>query len=236
MILPRMTFAILAATALPASVVSQTLNPAVQPALDGQVSQLAPDALYEGWRAQQLIGQRALRRSGDGIGVVRDLIIDADGRLAAALIAGGGALSTPDALYRIPWNEIDLTPGQEDIVVNISENEKPRYALFPGSEGVQTLPREFRLTEILGDYARLQTGYGYGYVTEAVFRRDGRLIAVLISRDMASGGGTFAFPFPGNVGRWDPGASYYGLPFITDSQAQAAGLRIDPKSFKSGAL
>ena len=233
MMLPRIMVAVIATGALTTPVLSQASNPAVQPALEGQVSQLAPDALYEGWRSQQLIGQQALRRSGDGIGIVRDLIIDADGRLAAALIAGGGMLSPPDALYRIPWSEVDLTPGRKDIVVAISEDEKSRYALFPGTEGVQTLPREFRLTEVLGDYARLQTGYGYGYITDAVFSQDGRLIAVLISRDAASGGGTFAFPFPGTVGRWDPGASYYGLPFITDSQAQAGGLRIDPKRFKN---
>ncbi len=235
MMLSRITIAISATTALMAPAISQTTNPAVHPALEGQVSQLAPDALYEGWRSQQLIGQQALRRSGDQVGIVRDLIIDADGRLAAVLIAGEGTVSTPDALYRIPWNEIDPTPSQQGIVATICKDEKARYALFPGTEGVQTLPREFRLTEVLGDYARLQTGYGYGYVTDAVFSRDGRLIAVLISRDAASGGGTFAFPFPGTVGRWDPGASYYGLPFITDSQAQAAGLRIDPKRFKNAA-
>jgi uncharacterized protein YrrD len=233
MMLPRITVAIFAAGALTTPVLSQASNPAVQPALEGQVSQLAPEALYEGWRSQQLIGQQALHRNGDELGIVRDLIIDADGRLAAVLIVGGGTVSTPDALYRILWNDIDLTPGQNGIVATISKDEKARYALFPGTEGVQTLPREFRLTEVLGDYARLQTGYGYGYVTDVVFSRDSRLIAVLISRDAASGGGTFAFPFPGTVGRWDPGVSYYGLPFITDSQAQSAGLRIDPKRFKN---
>jgi sporulation protein YlmC with PRC-barrel domain len=233
MMLLRIKVAIFAAGALTTPALSQASNPAVQPALEGHMSQLAPDALYEGWRWQQLIGQQALRRSGGEVGIVRDLIIDMDGRLAAALIGSRGTVSAPDALYRIPWNEIDLTPGQKHIVATISADEKARYALFPGTEGVQTLPREIRLTEVLGDYARLQTGYGYGYVTDVVFSRDGRLIAVLISRDAASGGGTFAFPFPGTVGRWDPGASYYGLPFITDSQAQAAGLRIDPKRFKN---
>jgi hypothetical protein len=236
MMLPRIGVAVLAAAAFTTPVFPQAANPAVHPSLEGQVSQLAPDALYEGWRSQQLIGQHAHRRSGEEIGVIRDLIIDAGGRLAAVLIAGGGTLNIPDALYRVPWNEVDLTSGRKGIAIDLSDGKRPHYALFPGTEGVLTLPREFRLTEVLGDYARLQTGYGYGYVTDAVFNADGRLIAVLISRDAASGGGTFAFPFPGTVGRWDPGASYYGLPFITDSQAQAAGLRIDPKRFKNAAL
>ena len=234
--LSRITVAVLVTTALTTAALSQAANPAVQPALEGQVSQLAPDRFYEGWCSQQLIGQQALRGGGDAVGIIRDLIVDADGRLAAVLVAGGGALDIPDALYRIPWTEIDLTPGQKGVTIDLSAGKMPHYVLFPGTEGVSTLPREFRLTEVLGDYARLQTGYGYGYVTDVVFDRSGRLIAVLISRDAASGGGTFAFPFPGTVGPWDPGASYYGLPFITDSQAQAAGLRIDPKRFKNAVL
>lgn len=232
----RFTIATLAAAASTSAALAQSSNPAVQPTLEGQVAQLAPDALYGGWRAQQLLGQQAFRKGGDEVGIIRDLIIDADGRLAAVLIAGGGALNIPDALYRIPWNEVDPTPGQKGIVTALTDGKRPQYALFPGTEGVPTLPREFRLTEVLGDYARLQTGYGYGYVNDAVFDKGGRLIAILISRDAASGGGTFAFPFPGTIGRWDPSASYYGLPFVTDSQAQAAGLRIDPKRFNSTSL
>jgi sporulation protein YlmC with PRC-barrel domain len=226
----------LAAVTLAAPAFSQGTNPAVRPALEGQLSHLAPDALYQGWRSQQLVNQQVLRRTGEAIGTIRDLIVDANGRLAAVLVAGGGALNIPDGLYRIPWGEVDLTPNQEGIVTSLTDSKRPQYALFPGTEGAPTLPREFRLTEVLGDYARLQTGYGFGYVTDAVFDKGGRLIAILISRDAASGGGTFAFAFPGTTGRWDPGASYYGLPFVTDSQAQSAGLRIDPKQFKGAAL
>lgn len=216
---------------------AQHPNPAVQPRLEGEISQLSPDLLYKGWRAQQLLGQAVMRKGGDRVGTVRDLIIDADGRLAAVVMEGGGALGIPEAVYRIPWDEVDLTAGQEGIRTGLGENsEKPQYGLFPGTEGVPTVPREFRLTELLGDYARLQTGYGYGYVSDVVFDKSGRLIAVLVGRDVASGGGTYAFPYPGTTGRWDPEASYYGLPFVTDSQAETAGLRIDPKKFTGATL
>lgn len=237
MTLSRIEASTIMAAMLVAPALAQQQNPAVRPQLEGQVSQLSPDALYKGWRAQQLLGQAVMRKSGDAVGAVRDLIVDADGRIAAIVMEGGGALGIPDAVYRIPWGEVDLTPGQDGIKAGLADNsEKPQYGLFPRSEGVSTVPREFRLTELLGDYARLQTGYGYGYVSDAVFDKSGRLIAVLISRDAASMGGTYAFPYPGTTGRWDPGASYYGLPFVTDSQAQAAGLRIDPKQFAGSAF
>ncbi|MBM1170015.1 PRC-barrel domain-containing protein [Microvirga arabica] len=237
MMLSRIQLPLLMAAIVASPVLAQQQNPAVQPRLEGQVSQLSPDLLYTGWRAQQLLGQPVMRKGGNRIGTVRDLIIDADGRLAAMVMEGGGALGIPDAVYRIPWDEVDLTPGQDGVSTGLANNsEKPQYGLFPGTEGVPTAPREFRLTEVLGDYARLQTGYGYGYVSDAVFDKSGRLIAVLIARDVASGGGTYAFPYPGTTGRWDPAAGYYGLPFVMDSQAQMAGLRVDPTKFKGAAL
>jgi len=233
MVLSRIKLPMLAALAFVPSALAQGLNPAVQPQLPSQIIQLSPHALYEGWRARQLIGQAVMRKGGTEIGTVRDLISDTDGRLSALIVEGGGVSGASDAIYRIPWRAVDLTPGRDGITIDLSDSSKTsQYSLFPGIEAVATLPREFRLTEVIGDYARLQTGYGYGSVTDAVFDKDGRLIAVLISRDVASGGGTFAFPYPGTAGRWDPGASYYGLPFVTEAQAEAAGIRIDPKQFK----
>ncbi len=211
-------------------------NSAVGPNLTGQISSLDPELFYQGWRSRQLLGQPVAAKDGRSIGLVRDLIIDGDGRLEALILEGGGTLGIPEAVYRVPWMQVDLTPGREGVVVDLSMGERPQYGLFPGTEGVATLPREFRLTEVVGDYARLQTGYGYGYVTDVVFSSEGRMTAVLVSRDQASGGGTYAFAFPGTTGRWDPGASYYGLPFVTNGQAREAGLRIDPSRFKNTGL
>ena len=213
---------------------AQQSNPAVRPDLVGQISSLAPDAVYRSWRSRQLIGQKVAAKNGSQIGSVRDLIVDADGRLAAVVVEGGGAVGIPDAVYRIPWAIAERRPGRGGLTVDLSSGGKrPPYALFPGTESVETLPREFRVTEVLGDYARLQTGSGYGYVTDVAFNSDGRMIAVLVTRDADVGGGTYAFPYPGTTGRWDPALSYYGLPFVTEGQAREAGLRIDPKRFKS---
>jgi sporulation protein YlmC with PRC-barrel domain len=207
-----------------------------KPDLIGPVSALSPDALYQGWRARQLLGDRVTTKDGREIGAVSDIVVDADGRAAALVVEGGGTVQVPDAVYRIPWENIDLTPGQDGVIVDLSAGPQPRYALFPGTSGVPTLPREFRIQEVVGDYARLRTGYGYGIVTGAVFARDGRIIAVLISRDASAGGGTAAFPFQGATGPWDASMSYFGLPFITDDQAREAGLRIDPSRFANKAI
>jgi hypothetical protein len=214
---------------------SPTTDPR-RPDLTGDVSALSPEAVYTGWRSRQLLGQPASAKDGRRIGAVTDIIVDKDGRIAALLIEGGGTLGIPEAVYRIPWGQVDLTPGSDGVQIDLSSGQRPQYGLFPGTEGVPTLPREFRVTEIVGDYARLQTGHGYGLVTDAVFAPDGRVIAVLVSRDASAGGGTVAFPFSGYSGQWNPGMSYFGLPFVTEGQAREAGLRIEPQRFASRAL
>jgi hypothetical protein len=49
---------------------------------------------------------------------------------------------------------------------------------------------------------------------------------VLVIRGGEAGGGTLAFGFPGSTGPWDPEAGYYGLPYVTVAQADAAAVRI----------
>ena len=68
-----------------------------------------------------------------------------------------------------------------------------------------------------------------------MFTADGRLMAVLIARE-ASAGGTYAFPAGSFRAGWDPGWSYYGLPFVTPSQAETAGLRVEAGRFARNVL
>jgi sporulation protein YlmC with PRC-barrel domain len=210
--------------------------PAKTDGAPGLVDPFSHDMLYRGWRSRQIAGQRVTGRDGADLGTVRDLVVDADGRLAALVVEGGGIPGVPDAVYRVPWSGVDTTPGREGVAVAVSRAELPTLGLFPGSEGVATLPREFRASEVVGDYARLQTGYGFGVVTDVVFGSDGRMLAVLVSRDAAAGGGAYAFAYPAAPSRWDPAATYYGLPYVTPDQAAQAGLRVDPKRFENAAL
>lgn len=84
---------------------------------------------------------------------------------------------------------------------------------------------------MIGDYTRLQAGQGYGYVSDLVFSQDGKLLDVLVSRGASAGGGTYAFSYPDDTGKWSPGMSYYGLPYVTGDQATRAGVRVDLSRF-----
>ena len=72
-------------------------QPAQRPLLVGQVSSLAPDLLYKGWRARLLLNQDVhAKQDARKVGTVRDLIIDVDGRAAALIVEGGGAAKMPE--------------------------------------------------------------------------------------------------------------------------------------------
>ncbi|MBM1172802.1 PRC-barrel domain-containing protein [Microvirga arabica] len=193
--------------------------------------------VYDGWRARQLLASSVLtKQDRRSIGSVRDLIVDRDGRMVAIVIEGGGPVQIPDTVYRVPWMEVDPTPGEAGVTVDLSDADRPHYGLVPGTEGTPSLPREFRITEVIGDYARLQAGQGFGYVTDVIVTKDNRLAAVLITRDGESSGRTIAFPFSGIETRWDPGASYFGLPHVTAEQAEQAAISIDRSGLSPAGL
>lgn len=194
-----------------------------------QTSRLNPDALYSGWRVRALAGQQVSGQNGRSMGSLHDVIVDTSGRAAAIVVEGGGVAGVPDTVYRIPWQSVSI--GSDGISVS-SAGPNPDYGTMSGQQGVATWPREYRLSEVIGDNARLRTGQLYGYVTDVVLSNNGRVAAVLVAPD--AGGderATVAFPFHGRIGRWDPGSSYFGLPFVTPKQARQAGLEVEPSRF-----
>jgi len=192
--------------------------------------------LYDGWRARDLLGEAAADSSGRQIGVIQDLLIDANGRIVAAVVEGGGIVGVPDTVFRIPWRFVrDVRGG--GVRVDLSPDGRlPEYT-FSTPNGVPTWPREYRITEVIGDAVRLRTGYLYGTVTDVVFDRAGRTTFVIVAGTphLGTALGTVAFPFNGMTGAWDPGASYFGLPFVVPEQARQAAIPVDRSRFDSGA-
>jgi hypothetical protein len=208
-------------------------QPATTPSPNtGQTNPLTADDLYRGWRASGLIGQPVLSKSQQNLGLVRNLVLADSGQVESLLIEGKGAAGLPEFVFRIPWQRVDTGSLPKRIIADIASGELPEYGLFPGKQGAAELPGEFRASQVIGDIARLQAGQGYGYVSDLAFSRDGKLLALVITRDAAGRGGTYAFRYPGTTGRWDPRMSYYGLPYITKEQATQAAIRIDVNRFE----
>lgn len=208
----------------PASAPSQIGNP-------GHTPLLSAEDLYGGWRASAVIGQPLLSGSRK-LGVVRNLVLADDGQVQSLLIEGTGTTGLRDFVFLIPWQRVETGDLPKRVTADIASGEMPEYGLFPARKGVPSLPSEFRASQVVGDIARLQAGQGYGYVSDLVFSRLGKMLAVVVTRDAAAGGGSYAFRYPGTTGRWDPRLSYYGLPYITEEQAANAAIKLDTDRFK----
>lgn len=184
--------------------------------------------IYDGLRASRLIESHVYSREGKYLGRVRNLAIRDDGRIEALILERERVGAMGDAVFRVPWDQIakPIHPGV--LIAGVMDFHAPELGLFrdPKPSG-----EDFLVSEVLGEYARLQAGQGYGYVKDAVFTADGKLLAILIARDVQAGGGTFAFAYPGRTGKWSPDMSYYGLPFVTADQASKNGLRVAPEKF-----
>lgn len=204
----------------------------VQLPSDQRAAKVTADELYQGVRASRLMEQDVNGRDGNAIGEVQDVLVGPDGRVRAIVVEAGGFLDIGDAAFRVLWNEVNLTPGAEGVQIEMTKATAERYNLFDGPETVFTGPREFRLSELIGDYARLQDGTGYGLVSDVVISREGRISGVIVTRDIGLGAGAYGYPYYGYGYGFDPGFNWYGMPYSSpDQAAMAPGIdfgRFDP--------
>jgi sporulation protein YlmC with PRC-barrel domain len=187
--------------------------------------------LYDGVRASQLLGSNVVSKTGQHLGKIRNIVLADDGTVRGFIAEQTGDGVRPEFMFRLPWKQVVLPIRPGNLVADLDPSHM--FGLFPlAKDDHDNRKPDLPVTEIIGDYARLQTGRGYGYVNDVVLTPEGRMLAVLVTRDTAEGGGTFAFSYPGRTGRWSPDWSYYGLAFITSDQANGAGLKVDSRKFK----
>lgn len=189
------------------------------------------DGLYKGFRATRLLGSNVFSVKGEYLGEVRNAILSRDGQIQYAIVEGGTATSGPEFMFRVPWNRLTLPLHPGALVANLSDAGAREFGLFLDTEGGERKNLDFQVSRLIGDYARLQAGQGYGYVSDLVFSPAGKAIAVLVARDKQAGGGTVAFAYPDSMTKWNPSMSYYGLPYITAQQANEAGMTVDMQAF-----
>jgi sporulation protein YlmC with PRC-barrel domain len=84
-----------------------------------------PSAGQKIWRTSDMIGEGVFNRAGERIGEVDELIIDATGRVAAAIIGVGGFLGLGERLVAVSFSALDLTleaNGNPRLVVDLTKD------------------------------------------------------------------------------------------------------------------
>jgi sporulation protein YlmC with PRC-barrel domain len=169
---------------------------------------------------------------GEQIGEVEDLLIDADGTVAAVIAEVGGVWDIGDTHVSIPWSEVEATGDDNRIVVPVTEENIDSYGfdehmyvtattaedrIVAGVDNAYAGERTWRGSELIGDYARFRdadTYSNFGYVSDVVLT-DGEVAAVVVQPSFGYPGSYHAYPYHGRGAGygWNAGSPYYDLPY-----------------------
>ena len=70
-----------------------------------------------------IIGTRILNRSGEQLGILKELVIDMeDGHIAYAVLSFGGFLGKGDKLFAIPWEAFIWKPKDRTFILDVKKD------------------------------------------------------------------------------------------------------------------
>jgi sporulation protein YlmC with PRC-barrel domain len=174
--------------------------------------------LHDGWRASSMTDVAVYGEDGEDIGEVANIIVGPDDQVQSIIVEAGGLFDIGDTHFRVPWDQVDLTPGAEGVQVPVNEDNVDDFDLFGDEPGAG--PRSWRVSEVMGDYVRLEDGVNYGIVDDLIFDDGGKLKSIVVNPSVGYGvGGYYAYPWYGYDYGFDPGQDFYDLPYGRDDVA-----------------
>ena len=67
-------------------------------------------------RVSKILGSDVRTKSGEKIGDIRDIVLDAGGTIRLAIVSTGGFLGVGDRLHAVPWDALVLGPKDDHIL------------------------------------------------------------------------------------------------------------------------
>ncbi len=185
-------------------------------------------AAREGWSVKKLIGTKAFGPNRKQIGKVENVVFGPEGNVRELIVDTGGFLGFDETPLAVKWADVKIGPDPIDYVnTPITVESLKKYGLFDGMPDKDAIgPREWRATELIGDYVHLLGNIRYGSVRDLIVSKNGELKAVIVKPDFGYGrmNGYYSYPWFGyGMGydyTWNPGNNYYDLPFGQTDIAQ----------------
>jgi sporulation protein YlmC with PRC-barrel domain len=177
-----------------------------------------------GWSVRKLVGKKAKGPKGENVGEVDNVVFGPDGKVRELIVSTGGVLGFGEKNLAVKWSDVTVSPDYEFVTTPITAESVKKYGLFDGipkSSG-PLAPRNWRSSELIGDYVNLKGNVRYAYVRDLIVSQGGDLQAVIVSPDVGFShgdglyaGGYYAYPFFGyGYGHgWNPGNAHYNLPY-----------------------
>ena len=116
LIVPALTAALLA----PAMAVAQQSG-STAPA--GQSMSSQRGAFSNAAHASDIIGKKAYGPNGETVGNINDLLIDANGRVQAAVVDVGGFLGLGEHTVALEWNQLKITPSNDRVTIGMTKEQ-----------------------------------------------------------------------------------------------------------------
>lgn len=193
------------------------------------------DIYAEGLSYERMIDDAdVLGPTGEEIGDVENVLIDDTGQAVALIAEVGGFWDIGDTHVSVPWSEIEISVGGDEIMIPVREETVDDYWVGDGAgfffrdeaqsaqvvdDDLQTGANVWKATDLVGDYAYLTGNDAYGYVNDLIFTSDGKLDAVVVNARGAGAPGYYAYPYTGYGVGWNPGAARYDMPYARDDIA-----------------
>ena len=246
------TALVLISTTLAAPAFAQEITEQDGEALGGAeiiaLSEWNYDELYAGGvSAEEFIDEMDVYgRNGEEIGVVEDIVVGPEGQVLSIIAQVGGFWDIGDTHVSVPFDEVEISEDGEAVIVPVTEETVGDYGFWNGEnadlltgdtaedetvEGVDDAPivRAWRVSELIGDYARLSEDEGYanyGYVNDLILR-DGQVASVVVQPAAGYGPGYRAYPYYGYGAGWDAGSPFYDMPYGEEDVGEMEAFEYD---------
>lgn len=187
------------------------------------------ESLYEetGLRADHLLAERAFGAEGRKIGTVEDVIIDQHGQAVALILEVGEFWPAGVTSIVVPWKQVKLVP--DGVKVPVTGENYEQYLLFgdgsfitldsvqPVNATLAMAAETWKLTRLLGDYVFVDRSAGYGYVSDVILTKAGKVRAIVVNASVkGSDPGRYAYPFNDYIFGEQPFDDIYILPYGSD--------------------
>lgn len=153
--LKRMVSPLVLALALSGTAFAQSEQPGAGMSTDEQTA-ASPSSSATGQSGSAMSGQFTVNQlldmnvkssAGENVGSVENLIIDQSGRISGVVVSVGGFLGIGDKKVALPWNQVTMQPGQQDLTTSATKQQlqqaqawqepDEQTAQQPGSRGSQ---------------------------------------------------------------------------------------------------
>lgn len=198
-------------------------------------------AVQNGYTAEDLRDAEIRGKNGEAIGNIEDLIIGPNGQLRRVLVAvNQGFLGIGGRTLAIDFDELQPGPRANGDVkyftAPVTTQNVEEHGIFKDKQEAGAGKREWRATELIGDYVSVKDSDEYGVVSDLMFDKSGQLRGVAIGPDLHGSVLPFWTAYSGTDQGWDPGDDYYVLPYSTkEIAALLPGKQDEQTRMSSGA-